>query len=93
MKKSDNENLKFLSTICAPARLEIILSLKESCCVGQLWQNLNLSQNLTSHHLKVLKKEKLVNSKRQGKKIIYCLDKKVLEKKLKKLEKALLKNK
>lgn len=93
MKKSDYENLKFLSTICAPSRLEIILSLKKSCCVGQLWQNLNLSQNLTSHHLKVLKKEKLVNSRRQGKKIIYCLDKKVLEKKLKKLEKALLKNK
>lgn len=92
MKKIDKENLNFLSAIVVPARMEIILQLKKSCCVGQLWQNLNLSQNLTSHHLKILKKENLVKSKREGKKIIYCLDKKTLEKKFKKLEKTLLKS-
>jgi ArsR family transcriptional regulator len=87
--KNEFEIKKFLAVISQPVRLKIIKGLKKSCCAGQVWQCLNLPQNLISHHLKVLKNAKLVKSTRQGKMIIYCLDKKVLSKKLKILNKYL----
>jgi len=42
--------------------------------VGEIWQYLELPQNLVSHHLKVLKDFGLVKSKKKGLKVIYSLN-------------------
>lgn len=54
------------------SRLQIIIYLndKESC-VNEIINNVNLSQPLVSHHLKVLKDANIVSSTKCGKKVIY----------------------
>jgi len=83
-KKSLAEVLQvaeFLKTISEENRLKILCLLKENeRCVCDIWQHLNLAQNLTSHHLKVLKKFGLVLSRQEGLKVIYSLNKKIIEK-------------
>jgi len=79
-----SQTAKFLKIISEKNRLKILCLLKESeKCVCDIWQYLNLPQNLVSHHLKVLKDFGLVSSKRQGLKIVYSINKKVTEKFLK----------
>lgn len=55
-------------------RLKILHSLfaKESC-VSELTESLALSQSLVSHHLKILKVARLVESRREGHRICYAL--------------------
>lgn len=70
----------FLRTIAEENRLKILCLLKEGeKCVCEIWQDLGLSQNLTSHHLKVLKDSDLVNSRKDGLKIFYSLNNKTLD--------------
>jgi len=67
----------FLKIISEENRLKILSLLqKEEKCVCDIWQYLKLPQNLTSHHLKVLKDCKLVSSKQKGLKVIYSINKK-----------------
>lgn len=80
----------FLKVISEENRLKILCILqKKEKCVCEIWQSLNLPQNLTSHHLKVLKDFGLVSSKRIGLKIFYRLNKKVVKKYLTLLNKFL----
>ena len=79
----------FVKIIGEPTRLRILNHLKKDCCVGELWESLNLPQNLTSHHLKILRDFKLINSDKRGLKVIYCLNKKELNKNLKLLNEYL----
>jgi len=92
-KKSDLkvENLaKALKKISEPNRLKILCLLKDGeKCVCDIWQCLNLPQNLVSHHLKVLKDLNLIFSKKVGLKVFYRLNQKVVKKYLKGLEKTL----
>jgi ArsR family transcriptional regulator len=85
------ENLaKVLKKISEPNRLKILCLLKDGeKCVCDIWQCLKLPQNLVSHHLKVLKDLNLVSSKKVGLKVFYRLNRKVVERHLKKLEKIL----
>ena len=90
----NNKNLKaavkFLKIIAEENRLKIICLLKEKeKCVCEIWQYFNLPQNLVSHHLKVLKDFKLVSFKEEGLRIFYKLNKKVVKKYLKLLNKFL----
>ena len=91
--KSSNELLKtvkFLKIIAEENRLKILYILQSGeKCVCDIWQYLDLAQNLTSHHLKVLKNFGLVSSRREGLKIIYSINKKVVKKYLKLLNKFL----
>ncbi len=47
-------------------------------CVCDIWNLLGLSQNLASHHLKVLKDAGLISSRRDGLRVIYSLNRKAL---------------
>jgi len=68
---------EFLKIISEENRLKILCLLKDGeKCVCDIWQYLDLAQNLVSHHLKVLKDFKLINSRKEGLKIYYSLNKK-----------------
>ena len=82
---------EFLKVISEGNRLKILCLLKEGeKCVCDIWQCLDLPQNLVSHHLKVLKDFDLVSSKQEGLKVYYKLNKGVIKKYLELLNKALL---
>jgi len=82
MKK---EILNFAKIIGEPTRLRILNHLKKECCVGDLWEKLDLPQNLVSHHLRVLREARLINAKRQGKRAVYALNEENLKRYLEKL--------
>lgn len=85
-----SQTVEFLKIIGEKNRLKILCILKEKeKCVCEIWQYLNLSQNLVSHHLKVLKEFGLVSSKKEGLKIFYKTNKKVVKKYIKLLNKFL----
>lgn len=70
----------FLDVISETNRLNILRILRRGgLSVRDIWQFLDLSQNLVSHHLKVLKDFGLLNSERNGKQIIYSLNKEVIK--------------
>lgn len=51
----------------------MFLLLKSDLCVNDIAKLLNMNQSAISHQLKTLKDNNLVNSKRNGKSIIYFL--------------------
>lgn len=82
--KGKQEKIKltasFLAVVSETNRLNILRILRRGdLSVCEIWQYLDLSQNLVSHHLKVLKDFGLLDSKREGKQIIYSLDKEVMK--------------
>jgi ArsR family transcriptional regulator len=75
-----SQTAEFLKIISEKNRLKILCLLREEeKCVCDIWQCLNLAQNLTSHHLKVLKNFGLVSSRQEGLKVIYSINKKVVK--------------
>lgn len=71
----------FLKVISEENRLKILCVLrKQDKCVCQMWQFLDLPQNLISHHLKVLKCFGLIGSRKEGTKIFYFLNQKNIDK-------------
>jgi len=83
-KKQLSEMANFLKVISEKNRLKILRILqKNDFCVCEIWENLNLSQNLVSHHLKVLKDFGLVDSKKEGTRVTYSLNSKNTEKYIK----------
>ena len=84
------EVVDFLKIISEENRLKILCILqKQEKCVCDIWQCLKLPQNLVSHHLKVLKDLNLISSKKVGLKVFYKLNRKVVKKYLKRLNKLL----
>ena len=82
------EVVNFLKAISEENRLRILCILKkQEMCVCEIWQYLDSPQNLTSHHLKVLKDFGLISSRRDGLKIFYKLNKDISKKHLKLLNK------
>ena len=81
-KKGSDESKKieklseFLKVISAENRLRIICLLKQGeKCVCEIYEHLDLSQNLTSHHLKVLNEADIVNSRQEGLNVYYRINK------------------
>jgi len=75
-----SQTVEFLKIISEENRLKILCLLREEeKCVCDIWQYLDLAQNLTSHHLKVLKNFGLVSSRQEGLKVIYSINKKVIK--------------
>lgn len=85
-KKSKNnldQTAEFLKVIAEPNRLKILCILilqKQEKCVCEIWQFLNLLQNLISHHLKVLKDSGLIDSRKEGTKVFYFFNQKNIKK-------------
>lgn len=89
-KKEVNKKLhdltEFLKIVSDENRLRILCILKTGPkCVCDIWENLELSQNLVSHHLKTLKDAKLLKSRRSGLKIFYYINNDNIEKYLRSL--------
>lgn len=83
-KKELAEVVSFLKVISEENRLKILCILqKGELCVCEIWQYLDLPQNLVSHHLKVLKDFNIVESRRESTKIIYFLKPKMAKKYIK----------
>lgn len=71
----------FLKIISEESRLKILCILqKKKKCVCEIWQFLDLPQNLVSHHLRVLKDFGLIDSEKEGTKVFYFLNKKNIKK-------------
>jgi len=95
--KADLEKVvEFIKIINEPNRLKILCFLRENeRCVCDIWKTLGIPQNLTSHHLKVLKDFGLIDSRqddKEGRKIIYSSDKDAIKKYAKLLNNFLISN-
>ncbi len=72
--------VKFLKAISEENRLKVFCLLKENeKCVCGIWQCIGLTQSLTSYHLKTLKNLGLISSRREGLKITYSINEKVVQ--------------
>lgn len=81
LKDDFQKVVEFLKIINEPNRLKILCFLRHGeQCVCDIWKNLDLPQNLTSHHLKTLKDFGLIESRQDGRKIIYSSNKEVVQK-------------
>ncbi len=82
--KQSSEIILFFKAISDQNRLNIICFLKNGeqgvCKIAQF---LELPQNLVSHHLKVLKKQNIVTSRKEGLRIFYTLNKKYIKREIK----------
>ncbi len=79
--KKLSEIEEFLKVISEKNRLKILCILKKKeKCVCDIYEYLELSQNLVSHHLKVLKELNLISSRQKGRKVFYKLNHKKIEK-------------
>lgn len=67
---------EFLRIIAEENRLKIlcILLTQGEKCVCEIWQYLSLPQNLTSHHLKVLRDFGLLESRKEGLNVFYSVN-------------------
>lgn len=84
------EAADFLKIIAEENRLKILCILKRrEECVCEIWQYLEIPQNLASHHLKVLKDFGLISSRQEGLKVIYSINKGQVNKYLKLINKIL----
>ncbi len=64
-----------------PNRIRILCLLKQGeYCVCDIFESLNLAQNLVSHHLKVLRDFQLIEFKKEGTKVIYFRNEKNIKK-------------
>ena len=79
--KDLSQTVGFLKIIAEENRLKILCLLRDGeHCVCNIWPNLDLAQNLVSHHLKVLKDFKLIESRKEGLKVFYSINKKEINK-------------
>ncbi len=73
--------VEFLKVVAEENRLKILCMLRSGeKCVCDIWQFLDLPQNLTSHHLKVLKDFGLVDDRKEGLRVYYSINKKEVTK-------------
>ena len=83
--------IDFLKVIAEENRLKILCILLKhgEKCVCEIWQDLALAQNLTSHHLKVLKNFGLLRARKEGLNVFYSIDYTLIKKYKKQLDHVL----
>ncbi|MBA4336165.1 transcriptional regulator [bacterium] len=76
MKSVDNKSvLSLLKALGNPIRLDIINCLiPGESCVCRIFEQLELPQNLVSHHLAVLREIGLITARKEGKWVLYSLN-------------------
>ena len=73
--KQLSKTVLFLKAVSDENRLKIICFLKEGeKCVCEIVNFLELPQNLVSHHLKVLRKQNILTTKKEGVNIFYTIN-------------------
>ena len=74
MKKRAGEAARFLKQLASPVRLLILCNLVEGeKCVGELEQEIGVSQSALSQHLARLRNESLVQTRREGVMVYYSI--------------------
>ncbi len=79
-KKMSNQNYRLcsalLKSISHPTRLEILdlLMNKDELCVCEIYEKLDLEQSNVSQHLKVLKDQGILSSRKDGLMVLYKVD-------------------
>ena len=84
----DNKTLRevgrtagLLKIIAEENRLKILCTLKVGeRCACDIADDIGIPQNLASHHLKALKDERLIESRKEGGRVIYRINKKAVSK-------------
>jgi len=84
-KNESTEELKgtveFLKVVAEENRLKILCLLRSGeRCVCDIWQFIDIPQNLVSHHLKVLRDFGLVDDRKEGLRVYYSINKKEMSK-------------
>lgn len=65
---------EFFKSLGTPTRIRILfLLMEQEACVGDLAVQLNLTQSAVSHQLNILKSNKLLRQRRDGKMMYYTL--------------------
>lgn len=65
---------EMLKSLADPTRVRILsLLLRQPLCVMEITLALGMSQPAISHHLRVLRQNRLVRARRQGKHVMYSL--------------------
>ena len=83
---SSRKLINFLKIISGENRLKILRVLKKrELPVYQICEFLNSSQNLISHHLKILKDFNLITSRKEGLKVFYKINKNIIKNYFRKL--------
>ncbi len=78
--KEIEEVSSMLKVMSAENRLKIVCLLeKEEKCVCEINEDLDLAQNLVSHHLKILKDEDIIKARKEGLNVFYKLNQKRLK--------------
>lgn len=73
-KQSFTEVLAVLKVISDENRLRILCLLNAGeRCVCEIWPELDIPQNLASHHLKMLKTVGLITSRKDGLRVFYSV--------------------
>jgi len=63
-----------LKVLGHPVRLKIVVGLTaNACCVKDIWECMDLPQPVVSQHLSLLKNKGVVESKREGKRMLYSV--------------------
>lgn len=79
--KEVGQTAGFLKVIAEENRLKILCTLKKGeRCACDIADDIGIPQNLASHHLKALKGERLIKSRKEGLKVIYQINKKAMSK-------------
>ena len=72
--EQSEEITNILSVLSDPTRLRILWFLCHTTeCVNDISEAVNMSAPAVSHHLKLLKKVKIIESKKDGKEMLYTL--------------------
>ncbi len=75
--------LDFFKVLADETRLKIIMMLsKQDMCVCEIMEELAMSQPAVSHHLRILKKSKVVLDDKDGRWVFYSLNKKIFTQQL-----------
>lgn len=73
------EKALLLRTLGHPVRLMIVAGLAGKCtCVKDIWECLRLPQAVVSQHLKVMRKNGILDAKREGVRVCYSLKNEML---------------
>ncbi|MFZ2414421.1 MAG: metalloregulator ArsR/SmtB family transcription factor [Minisyncoccia bacterium] len=81
VSKKITKIVRLFRAIADENRLQILQMLQSrEKCVCEIWKHLGLSQNLISHHLKVLKGLNLISSRKEGLWVFYKINKSELSK-------------